>query len=194
MSQLAVRLGIDAYSLILVLILLGVIRARFCTIGFPALLLRLGLNQHTFQVLDGTYHQGLLLRLFRRVQLEEAKLPTKVNSVTTHILRYTRAFRPYPRERAPDIRIYVILKSSIDNRAGNRNNRESRHPFGDPWVAVFGFTRASISRQISRRVRGMRYSRKRENGVSRLRTSALSNAFSRLYRDMTRRDGSQRRR
>jgi len=38
-----------------------------------------------------------------------------VNSVTTHILRYTRAFRPYPREGAPDIRVYVILKSNIDN-------------------------------------------------------------------------------
>lgn len=73
-SQFAIRLGIDAYPLILILIFLGVVWACFCTIGFPALLLRLGLNQHTLQVLDGTHHQSLPLRLLRRVQLEEAEL------------------------------------------------------------------------------------------------------------------------
>lgn len=102
MSQFAISLGINAYySLILILVLL-VIQACFCTIGFPALFLCLGLNQHTFQVLDGTDHQGLLLRLLRRVQLEEAELTTvcvrtKRESVTLRtycrIYDYTRAFR-----------------------------------------------------------------------------------------------------
>lgn len=97
-SQFAVRLGIDAYSLILIFILLGIVRARFCTISFPALILCLGLNQHTLQVFDGTHHQGLPLRLLRGVQLEETELPAvhaykreSAFSFTMYILSHLRA-------------------------------------------------------------------------------------------------------
>ena len=174
-SQLAVCLGIDAYSLILIIILLGVIRARFCTISFPALSLRLSLNQHTLQVFNGTHHQGLPLRLLRGVELEETELPAvhahkreSAFSFTMYYIAFTRAFHPVER-LVGNACVYV---NRYYRRSGRRFNNQ------DGGYAGHSAPRAHCYRgEILRQAHGMWYRRKRENGVSRLRTSALSNAL-----------------
>lgn len=168
MSEFAVSLGIDAYSLILILVLL-IVRACFCIVGSPALLLRLGLDQHAFQVLDGTYHQGLLLRLLRRVQLEEAELTTacahaKRESVTlryplSHLrLRARIPARSGNSRVSPDISVFTSSneRRSLSSTAVPTAGRSARSKRG-----VFTPTGA-LSREISRRVRGIWYDRKRE--------------------------------